>query len=75
MAALIYGVQVIFPDGMYWTRRYTYLSPEPVEEGSLVIVPKHKWWSIGKAVACSPDPVRIPGIRYQYIKAVVTASE
>lgn len=72
MAAVVYGVSVIFPDGEYWTRRYTYLSPEPIETGSMVIVPKFKWWTVGKAVACVVNPIRIPGVRYQYIKAVIS---
>lgn len=65
---MMYGVSVVFPDGEFWSRRYTYLSPEPVETGKLVVVPYFAWYKVGKVVECIIDPTLDPNVKYKFIK-------
>ena len=49
-----YAVQVIFPQGSYWSKRYTYKSKVPFEKGDLVTVPRATFHNVGKVVEVMP---------------------
>lgn len=62
------GVSVIFFERGYpTTKRYTYLSDIEVEVGQAVVVPTGKWYSVGKVVAVTKEPVLDPKIKYKHI--------
>jgi hypothetical protein len=49
-----YAVQVIFPQGGYWSKRYTYLSSVPFKKHDVVTVPRGPFHSVGKVAEIVP---------------------
>ncbi len=64
----MFGVEVVFYDrNGYWSKPYTYLSTEFYEKGSVVIVPKLEFFSIGKVYKCTENPKLDQNITYKHI--------
>lgn len=49
-----YAVQVIFPQGGYWSKRYTYKSGVAFVKGDLVTVPRGPFHAVGKVADIVP---------------------
>lgn len=65
---LMFGIEVVFYDrNGYWSKSYTYLSNEPYEKDTVVIVPKGEFFSVGKVKNCVSNPKLKDGINYKYI--------
>lgn len=70
-----YAIGVRFYDRGYWSKSYTYLWHEPVKPGALALVPKDKFYSVGKVVSCTQEFVKNPLIRYKNLATVIEGIE
>jgi hypothetical protein len=72
-----FAVSVCFYDRGYWSKPYTYLHSAPVRPGDVVLVPKDRFYSVGKAKDCTDAAAlqRLPGVKYKSIARVIEGLE
>jgi len=67
----MYAISVSFYERGYWSRSYTYLWHEPVNPGSVALVPKDAFYSVAKVIGCTDRFTKDPKINYKKLSAVV----
>lgn len=68
----LYGVSVVFNERGYWSKAYTYLSDKPIEKNTIVVVETQHFYSVGKVNYCIENPELKEGIKYKYVKHVLS---
>jgi hypothetical protein len=67
----MFGVEVIFNQRGYWSKRYTFESNEAYQEGDIVVTPTGDFYSVGKVKACYPNYKFNPKVAYKTITCKV----
>lgn len=64
---MIYAVEVVFKDRGFWSKSYVYKSDTYFEKDSIVIIPMHDFYSIGKVIKVHENYKFKEGINYKNI--------
>lgn len=67
MSNQTFAIKVVFRQGDYWSKPYTYKADTPFQKGSAVVVPSRGFYAVGKVVDCEEDATFNPAIDYKSI--------
>lgn len=68
------GIEVVFNERGYWSKKYTYLHHCPLDVGTLVVVPTQHFFNVAKVVGSTTNVPRErngQAINYKRLKAVL----